>query len=838
MTILQPAYAQTTFITAVQLTSTEVGLSLVFEAAAESPLQTFVNQGDSNTVVVDIVDAQLQIPEGDSFQQDNPTAGIESITVRSLATNRVQVTIVGQDAIPAVEITQSASNLIFAISPAVSDASIPDSEPPSPDTAESPDAFVVGESAGSDLRLVVTATRTEESLDDLGRSITVIDREQIEQQSIISPDLGDILGTLVPGFGPPNQLNTARGQTLRGREAAVLIDGVPLSTNFRVNRQELRSIDPSAIERIEIIRGPSAIYGGQSTGGVINIITRRPGVDEFIADGQIGLSAPLTNQDGNGGGFGNNFAFSIAGGGEQADFRVSASREQTGSFFDAEGNRIVSESSLSDTTTYNLLGRIGYNINEQQRLDLTVNYFDAQRDTEFIADPATVAINGRQTAQALRIPGLTRDRNPGDRNFLVNLSYSHTELLGSELQAQLYFQETTAIGDFNDGRPGNPPQFFPFLFRSRLEAERWGSRLQIETPLNADGTLNLLWGADYESQENQQITTRFDNASFDNRNTLTPLQEFDFTPPYQLINLGLFTQVDWEASESLFLRGGLRYENISLNVGDYRSVQGRNVQGGSINFDDLVFNASAVYQPIEEISLFASFAQSFSVPEFSRILRLPPVGFSIARDINITQPIKVTEYEIGVRGNWPSVQTSLSGFYNTSDFGSSLVPDANGLLSVQRAPQRIYGIEATVDWQPADQWGLGGTISWSEGENDVNQDGDFVALNSGEIAPLKLTAYLENETLPGWNNRLQVLFVGSRSRGFDAGVENFPIESYVTIDFISSVDIGSGTLQVGIENLFNTQYFPAITQFLGGFDDRLYNGGRGRSLRITYSVTW
>ncbi|MFX7540979.1 TonB-dependent receptor plug domain-containing protein, partial [Acinetobacter baumannii] len=65
------------------------------------------------------------------------------------------------------------------------------------------------------------------------------------------------------------------GQTLRGRNLAVLIDGIPQSTTINV-RRDLFNIDASAIERIEVLRGPTAIYGDGATGGVINI-TRAPG---------------------------------------------------------------------------------------------------------------------------------------------------------------------------------------------------------------------------------------------------------------------------------------------------------------------------------------------------------------------------------------------------------------------------------------------------------------------------------------------------------------------------------------------------------------------------------
>ena len=104
---------------------------------------------------------------------------------------------------------------------------------------------------------------------------------------------------------------------------------------------------------------------------------------------------------------------------------------------------------------------------------------------------------------------------------------------------------------------------------------------------------------------------------------------------------------------------------------------------------------------------------------------------------------------------------------------------------------------------------------------------------------------VENQTLPGWRNRLQLLDVGDRDRAFDEGVEDFPIESYLLVDLISRISIGSGELQIGIENLFNNQYFPASSQYLGGLSNPLapnlpfdenYTAGRGTTLRVLYNA--
>jgi iron complex outermembrane receptor protein len=180
----------------------------------------------------------------------------------------------------------------------------------------------------------------------------------------------------------------------------------------------------------------------------------------------------------------------------------------------------------------------------------------------------------------------------------------------------------------------------------------------------------------------------------------------------------------------------------------------------------------------------------------------------------------------------------LAGFFTYSDLGENVRESDEGpFLELERSPTRTYGLEASLDYQPSQDWQLGTSVTWVEGEsNPENTDEGFVALSTREIQPWKITAYVDNQTLPSWRNRLQLLVVGGRDRAFDDGVDDRDIDGYITLDYISEVDVGPGTLQLGIQNLLDNQYFPVDSQLQS--ENSRNSAALGRTLSLEYSVQW
>ncbi|HXH03972.1 MAG TPA: TonB-dependent receptor [Candidatus Competibacteraceae bacterium] len=682
--------------------------------------------------------------------------------------------------------------------------------------------------------LVVSATRVEAPVSSIPGSVTVIEGEQLREQINAHSTLGAALGKLVPGLALGSEATSNYGQTLRGRQVAVLIDGIPQNT-VRNGARNLNTIDPSAIERVEVIRGATAIYGNGATGGIINIITRRPGDDGLRLHSEVTGSLSLTHPA-------DSLSLRLSQGvsGRQGawDYLLQGAAEQTGSFFDAEGDRIppdpYNQGGSADTLSWNVLGKLGLAIDAQQRLELTVDYYDTEQDTEYLSERSVNSLPPRSHKARAR-PGLVLDEPQGGYNSLLSLDYRHQDLLGSALHAQLYRREyETRFVPF-DGRHlasnGNT------VFQSRIESESQGGRLEIDTPLLPQRQLSVLWGLDLSREQTQQRLTIFDPQIYEASDGLvfSKIGDKPWTPLIDMTSAALFAQLEWQPDEAWLLRGGARHERIAVDLDDFITPAGDLIRGGDLKFSDTVFNLGAVYYLNDHVDLFAGFSQGYSVPDFGLVLRHAKGGASVETLQLVAQ--EVDNYELGLRTYWDGIEATLSLFYNESELGTT----SGGFgKPPKRAPERVYGVEATLDLTLAQDLRAGGTLSWAEGKYDPLLNGDYVYLDNFRIPPLKLTAYVEHDTRDDWRNRLQLTYSGHRDR-FDHADPQWgqrEVKSFTTVDWLSELALGQGTLRFGVQNLLNRQYWSREAQQLWSGGNDTYAASRGAVLHIGYSVDW
>ena len=159
---------------------------------------------------------------------------------------------------------------------------------------------------------VIASTRTERRIEDQPMRVEVLSREEIEEKMLMTP--GDIVmmlnemgGMRVQATSPSLGAASVRIQGMRGRYTRFLSDGLPLFGE-QPGGLGLLQIPPMDLGQVEVIKGvASALYGAGAMGGVVNLISRRPGKEPVrealinrstrgATDAVLWLSAPLSSR--------------------------------------------------------------------------------------------------------------------------------------------------------------------------------------------------------------------------------------------------------------------------------------------------------------------------------------------------------------------------------------------------------------------------------------------------------------------------------------------------------------------------------------------------------------
>jgi outer membrane receptor for ferrienterochelin and colicins len=133
--------------------------------------------------------------------------------------------------------------------------------------------------------VVITATRSEISLEDSPVPTEVIGKEEIEKLNLITmQDLLQQKGFFVA----PVKSGGFQLRGLSSEYVLVMIDGVPVAGR-ESGALDVSNINLDNVERVEIVKGSmSSLWGNHAIGGVINIITKKNGQNSLAVNTQYG----------------------------------------------------------------------------------------------------------------------------------------------------------------------------------------------------------------------------------------------------------------------------------------------------------------------------------------------------------------------------------------------------------------------------------------------------------------------------------------------------------------------------------------------------------------------
>ena len=661
---------------------------------------------------------------------------------------------------------------------------------------------IVPDNSGTDNELkeiVVSASRQPEILNEVPSSVTILSKKQIQQQLNISSNLSDILGASVPGLGFSTNRTQNLGQTLRGRRVLVMIDGIPQSTPLRDGAKDMRSLDPTVLDRVEVIKGATAIYGNGADGGLINYITKKANVDKAISGStEAGTNFSLVKPKGTAGFFVSQL---FSGKVNKIDYVVSGRYEETGLYRDAKGRVLSPEYGMNDLKNWNAFAKIGYDINTNNRIELMYNYFNSTQHTDYIAkagvygnfDSPTTGINGQR-------PG---DPEGTPYNHNASLSYTGENIIGNtDVNATLYFQDYLTLINYSD--------FFENNGQPATQSKKLGFRLNLNTPYEFSPLIsgNITYGLDILSD----IT---DTHLTDGRLVIPEMNMTNLAPYFQLKNM---------FGPNLVLKTGLRLENVNIDVPDYTTIGIRNyvngtyvgggiaVNGGALDFNAFMFNAGLRYTKWALFKPFVSFSQSFSVADLGLVLRAAKEN-----TVNNTSIKAVTanNYEFGFSGALDKFSYEGAVYYSTSKLGASYVY-VDGNPQISRSPEKIYGFEVAAKYRLHSKIDIGANYSFTEGKRELADK--KVYLGGDRINPPKLTAYTIFRPLENWSLFVQMINTSGRDK-FEPvnGAYTYgtgPVKSFTAFNLSSSYTFREkSTIRLGVENLFNKDYYSVISQW-------------------------
>lgn len=718
-------------------------------------------------------------------------------------------------------------------------------------------AFAQNQTGGSSEEdveeIVVTGSRLPTDLDTFAGSVTVIDQAMLEQQTKVTSDLGQILSNSVPGMSMMRGNEASNfSQTMRGRKPAVLIDGAPQTIPLREAGRDIRIISPSAIGRIEVIRGATALYGMGGAGGVINYVTKR--ADDYGREDGIQFRTDLAAG-----------SSLVEFGGDAADFEINQTitgrvgswdfiatgyLAESGLSYDAEGNLIApspdySEGGTDEMRTENLFLKVGYQFNDLQRVEFGASTYEAAQDTDYTIDFGNTeggfqhpGPKGGDLAPYYD-EGIAVD--PLTQNDFFTAAYSHADILGSDVSVRGTFQEYYAVFGFYPFEEWGlqPSEANPYGGgQTVLSSEKFGLRLDINTPVRfMDGRIR--WGVDYlDDTSSQHLRTG----------------EF-WMPEIDQEDISLFAQFEGDVTDWLNLKGGVRHVDLTLDVPTFTTLTwhttdpdlgvptldtplfgGNTVIGGEIGYDELLFNLGLVAKVSDNLNVFASFSQGFITSDLGRIIRT--FGEPDISDLGEAEAQLVDSYEVGVRGTQDRFAWSLVGYFSESANGTTYDAET---FQVTRAPEETWGFEATLDADFTER--LRGSFSYSlvDGEFDADNDGIFEPFSASRVGPEKLSAQVNYEINENWRLWVQSVysFEYKEDWGDLTGTSwgRNPIDSIFLTDASVTGKVGPGHLSLAVSNLFNNDYFPVTSQF-AKHTPWNYFKGPGTELHVRYVLEY
>ena len=756
--------AATTQVTGITLNRRDDELEIVLQTAEGKSLQVAATKfrTEGNSLIADIPNAVLALPQDQAFASENPTADIATVQVMQQTVSSIRISVTGNNALPKTEVTLKTGELAYSLNP---EADEPDEEIVA--TGERPQG-----QRGYRVPNTSSLTRTDTPLRDIPQSIQILPQELLrDQRADISSAL---LNAPSVRNSAPTNFDALRLQ-VRGFFSQSTLNGIKETNGLASNVGP----DLTGIERIEILQGPnSVLLGSTSPGGTVNFVTKQPLRDPYyfaeatvgsfnFYRGEVDLSTPLDDV-------------------KKVLFRLNASYRDQEFFTD-----------FSRTRNFVIAPVISFRLGENTNLTIEGIYKSLYQDDYNLGLPAVGTIfsnpNGRIPRERITNEGdldVTVGRigyrlehkfsESWSLNHAFRYGYLNYDGAGINIGTELLPDNRTLLRTFND----LGDQYHDYRLTTNVVGKFSTGLLQHQ----------LLIGIDLGKLDNSLQFTGREGAPIDLFNPIYGRPPGAITSRIDTNTvtdeLGIVVQDQVTIADNLKLLLSGRFDAFQQTNKDFLSNTETSQSGSAFNP-----RVGIVYQPIPPISLYANYSRSFE----------PAIGQAF--DGSDFKPTRGTQFEVGVKADLNTrLSTTLALYQITQSNVLTDDPDNIG-FSVQTGEQRSRGVELSLAGQILPGWNIFASYAYNDAR--VTQDnsipvGNRVQRTTPHAASLWTTYEIQQGDLKGLGVGLGLFYVGDRA----GDTENtFEIPSYFTTDAAIFYKRNQFRIALNIKNLFNVDYF-------------------------------
>ncbi|BAN46712.1 TonB-dependent siderophore receptor [Metapseudomonas resinovorans] len=541
---------------------------------------------------------------------------------------------------------------------------------------------------------------------DTPQTITVVPREVIRDQQALS--LRQVLSNV-------SGITFNAGEGGGGSGDSINIRGFSANANMQIDglrdSAQNNRTDSFNIEQVEVIKGPSSVFGGSgTTGGTINQITKQPMAERFT---DLGASLGTdryrrltldTNQP-------------LDGVGHGSAFRLNLMAHEND----------VPERDHIDRQRWGVAPSLALGFSEDTRL--TLSYFH-QRDDN-LPDYGVPTANGK------RMAGVSRDAYFGWRNldkeeirqdaFTVKLEHQFNERLS--LQSLTRYAEVhrdTVISAAHVNVDGMPPGRYlpagPQAYGRDVDSRMWISQTSLTSEFDTIGFGHTLVGGVELSRETYSRDTYSYNLVF-------PASGYPLASPpgywsgptnratsakvdTRLIDRALFLFDTIALSEQWDLSLGLRYDWVDGDAENLTLTRGSWVPTRFSSSDErLSGRAGLVFKPVENGRIYVAYGDSFN-PSAENLVTSGAGLTAATEDLG---PEKNRSWELGTKWELLDSRLGLEGalFRVEKTNARETMVDGSTALAGER---RVQGVELAANGRITEQWAVFANFTFLDSE--------------------------------------------------------------------------------------------------------------------------